>query len=192
MTPWRRAAAATWLAVLSFGAACASPAPIQLAGLDGGLHEPATVAAGHVHVLVFTSHECPIANSYAPVLRDLAASWSTAPVRLFLIHVDPDLSLQAALEHARAFELPGTIVLDPEQRLARTFGATKTPEAVVLTAAGPAYRGRIDDQWQALGQRTQAAEHHDLRDAVTAALAGRTVPLPHPPAIGCLLPEPRR
>jgi hypothetical protein len=82
--------------------------------------------------------------------------------------------------------------LDPHHRLARAVGATKTPEAVVLLPSTIVYRGRIDDQWSALGARAQAASSHDLRDAVAQALAGRPVAVASTPVVGCLLPEARR
>jgi hypothetical protein len=145
-----------------------------------------------VHVLVFVSPECPIANACAPTLRSLAAQWQGRGVRLFLVHVEPETTADAAREHAREYELSGTILLDPGQHLAAALGVTRTPEAVVVNRTGIAYRGRIDDQWRDLGVRAQAPTEHDLRDAVEVALRGGAVPLPHPPAVGCLLPEPRR
>ncbi len=179
------------IAVLA--ASCgAAPTTVTLPDLDGVLHAPMAVADGQVHVLVFTSHECPIANSYAPTLRELASGWANAPVRLFLIHVDPDLTSDAARAHARAYELPGTILLDPRQLTAQAVGATKTPEAVVLTTKGLVYRGRIDDQWSALGARTPAAGKYELRDAVTRVLAGGPAPFQSTPVVGCVMPEPRR
>ncbi|MFY9344558.1 MAG: redoxin domain-containing protein, partial [Planctomycetota bacterium] len=163
-----RAAACALLAL----AACA-PAPIAVLDLTGGTHTPLAVPAGSVHVLVFTSHECPIANAYAPTLRDLATAWRDRPVRLFLVHVDPDLTAAAAATHARQYELPGTIVLDPCHDLARALGIQRTPEAAVLIAAGGPlfYRGRIDDQWRALGSRAPEPGQRDLAAAVDAALA---------------------
>lgn len=188
MTP--RSAAAVAGCVLAVG--CSVRPPTTFADLDGRLHAPAAVAAGQVHVLVFTSHECPIANAYAPTLQALAATWHAAPIRLFLVHVDPDLTPAAARRHAEDFALPGTILLDPRHDLARGFGVTRTPEAVVLTAAGVCYRGRIDDQWLALGRRAPEPTVHDLAAAVAAALTGRAPPASEVPAVGCLLPEPRR
>lgn len=185
----RGLASAAWLA---FAMASCATTRVQLQDLDAVTHEPLAVAAGAVHVLLFTSHECPIANAYAPTLRELASSWSGTAVRLFVIHVDPDLTVAAARSHARDYELPGTIVLDPHHRLARAVGATKTPEAVVLLPSTIVYRGRIDDQCSALGARAQAASSHDLRDAVAQALAGRPVAVASTPVVGCLLPEARR
>lgn len=183
--------AGAWRLLPLLPLAMAGCATVALADLDGRPATPLQVAAGEVHVLVFTSHECPIANAYAPTLQELARTWQEQPVRLFVVHVDPDLTAAAAHRHASDYALPGRLLLDPGHALARAVGATRTPEAVVLTAAGLVYRGRIDDQWQALGARAAAATHHDLGDAVTAALAGRPLAGPFPAAVGCLLPEPR-
>jgi len=182
-----RAGPATMLLAM---AACAGrPTAV---GLDGRPAAPLEVAPGAVHVVVFTSHECPIANAYAPTLRELAAHWREAPVQLFLVHVDPDLTPEAARAHAVEYELPGRILLDPQHRLAAALGVTRTPEAAVLGDRGLVYLGRIDDQWQALGSRAATASSHDLRDAVADTLAGRPLRAPAAPAVGCLLPEPGR
>lgn len=187
-------------AMLLSAAACATPgeplvtphlAPdLVVQDLEGRPRTPLVVAPGTVHVLVFTSHECPIANAYAPTLRDLAASWVRHPVVLFLVHVDPDLTAAAAQRHAQEYELPGTIVLDPHHDVAGHLHIEKTPEAVVCSPAGCCYRGRIDDQWSGLGARSPAAAQHDLANAVAAVLAGATR-VDGAPAIGCRVPEPR-
>ncbi|MBL8755619.1 MAG: redoxin domain-containing protein [Planctomycetes bacterium] len=148
------------------------------------------VAPGAVHVLLFVNPECPIANAYAPTLQALANSWRSQPVRLFLVHVDPDVDAARAAAHAAEYGLPGEVRLDPTHDLAHRLGITRTPEAAVCTAAGLAYRGRIDDQWTALGNRRNTATTHDLERAVAAALGSGTAPTPWPPAVGCLLPEP--
>ena len=172
-----------------------SKGPLAPSILDiaGARHAPTDVTGDAVHVLVFTSHECPIANSYAPTLGALQEAWQQTPrVRLFLVHVDPDLSAADALAHAQDYALPGTVLLDPTHAVTRACGATMTPEAVVLTAQGTAYKGRIDDQWRRLGSRAPVARTRDLADAVRAALAGERVETPFTAVVGCLLPEPRR
>jgi len=180
-----------WLAALLTGCSETSVA-VTLKDLDGGQHTPQNIAAGQVHVVVFTSQECPIANAYAPTLGKLASEWAMQPVRLFLVHVDPELSIVAARQHRDDYKLPGTILMDPTHLLATALGATRTPEALVLDANGVVYRGRIDDQWPDLGVRAPTASMHDLRDAVTATLRGEKVAMPQQPAVGCLLPEPTR
>lgn len=182
-------------------ATAANPVPVSnvptdqivLPDCQGQQHAPLAATVDAVHVILFISHECPIANGYAPTVRELHEEWSkNARVRLFLVHVDPDFSAAAAMVHAKDYELPGTILMDPEQALARQCGATITPEAIVVSAAGIGYRGRIDDQWRKLGSRAPEASQHDLADAVASVLVGLPVAQPFPKAVGCLLPEPRR
>jgi len=173
--------------------ACTSVQPITLRGLDGGSYQPLAVDANTVTVMVFISHECPIANGYAPTLQQLHASWSVEPrVRTFLVHCDPDLTAAEARQHAVDYKLPGTILLDPSQRLASACRVAITPEAVVYAKGVIAYRGRIDDQWQKLGSRAPMASQNDLADAVANVLNGEPVAQPFAKAVGCLLPEPRR
>ena len=182
-----------WLTTSLLTGCAAEGVGPSLQDLDGARHAPLDVQGDDVHVLVFTSHECPIANAYAPTLQALQAEWANqSHVRLFLLHVDPDLSLEQARQHALDYQLPGTVLLDPEQAAASACGATITPEAVVLTAAGQLYRGRIDDQWRKLGSRAPAASSRDLAEAVALALDGARSPEPHPRAVGCLLPDPLR
>lgn len=175
-------------------AACGAPAPdtgVVLCDVGGGEHTPLLADAGKVQVFVVTSHECPIANAYAPAIAALAAGWRELPVAVYVVHADPDLTVAAAARHAREYALPGTVLLDPCQTLIRALGATKTPEAIVRKDGVIRYRGRIDDQWRALDARAQEPATHDLRDAVAAVLAGRPVAAASTPVIGCLLPEPR-
>lgn len=181
----------TTLIMAGLLAACSTPTKLVVQDCRGIDRAPLTVQDDAVHVIIFTSHECPIANSYAPTLRELHAEWATDPrVQLFLVHVDPDLSAAAADAHRTDYELPGTALLDPRHLLAKACGATITPEAVVVTKHGIAYRGRIDDQWRKLGSRAPEASQHDLAVAVRNVLNGRPVAQPFPQAVGCLLPEP--
>ena len=181
------------LGLLPLASSCTSTEnDLAVVDLEGVRHVPLAVQNDAIHVLVFTSHECPIANGYAPTLARLASAWQQEPrVRLYLVHVDPDLTVEHARGHARDYQLPGTVLFDPYQELASACGATITPEAVVLTREGQLYRGRIDDQWRKLGSRAPTASQNDLEQAVALALAGKSVPGPHPKAVGCLLPEPR-
>ena len=54
---------------------CVAPKPLLLADCDGARHAPFAVTGEAVHVIVFVSHECPIANGYAPSLRSLHQQW---------------------------------------------------------------------------------------------------------------------
>ena len=73
---------------------------------------------------------------------------------------------------------------DEAQRTAHAYGAEYTPEAYVLDAKFKVrYIGRVDDNWQ----HPDKARSHDLREAITAVLAGQPVVNPLTHAIGCTI-----
>jgi hypothetical protein len=126
MMRWRRmpGPAVGALAAL-LAAACTGPAPAGTAAPG-----PLPVPPGRIHVLLFVTPDCPIANSYAPEIAAIARECAGDDLRLFLVHVDPDVDGATARAHARDFGLEGLpLVLDPDQDLARSVGATVTPEA---------------------------------------------------------------
>ena len=173
-------------------ASCAVPepplpqAPVALCSLDGREHRPLVVEARALHVLVFLTTDCPIANAYAPTIARLREEFEPLGVRFFLVHVDPALEPDAALHHAAAYAHRPPILLDRRHELVRAVGATITPEVAVLIPGGAlAYRGRIDDWFGAIGKKRPAPTGHDLRDALRDLLAGRAPHQVRTEAIGC-------
>lgn len=188
----RRVARLAVLGLAIAAAGCAFPPALDesraVATIDGAKFDSLAVAPGAVRVFVFVSTECPIANSYAPRLRELAQGWNGRDVEFVLAHVEAEVSEQAMRGHARDYELPFAIVHDRSHSLARRFGITTTPEVAVVARSGLVYRGRIDDRWAARGQDGQQANVHDLRDVVDAALRGETLTFRATEPVGCRLP----
>jgi hypothetical protein len=196
-----RGSAAGAAAILLF--ACATPnqagkptAPSGAAAtaLDGSELDPRQGPSGSLAALVFVSIECPIANAMAPDLVALAAAARPRGVEVFAVHADPAVDRESALRHARAFGLEGTlpVLLDPSQELARTTGATMTPEAALLRRDGTGgfevvYLGRVNDLYGGIGRRRARATEHDLADAIDAALAGTAPERPFPRPVGCFI-----
>jgi hypothetical protein len=163
---------------------------------------------GEIVVLLFGAVDCPIANGYAPEIAAIAERCQALGLRLLYVYPAQGQGLAEATDHARAFGLPTPVVLDADHRLVDAVGATVTPEAAVVrigaTPRPPSsqareggsaslevlYLGRIDDQYPARGVRRVTATTHELRDAIEAAAAGRPVPCPRTPAVGCLI-EPK-
>ena len=78
------------------------------------------------------------------------------------------------------------VLLDIQQELTRQLKATVTPEAILLTAKGEAfYQGRIDDLYLGPTKRQRSATTRDLRDAISALLAGTPAPQLKHAAQGC-------
>jgi thiol-disulfide isomerase/thioredoxin len=188
----RRLAGCTWSALALCLTACAFPPAVDSSRswttIDGARFEPTVIAPGAVRVLVFTTTECPIANSYAPRLVELADMWRNRDVEIVLVHVDPDATNESLRQHAADYALPFVIVHDREQRLCAQLGVEVTPECAVMVRHGLAYLGRIDDRWRGRGKDSQSASTHDLRDAVDALLRGETPNVARTEPVGCRLP----
>lgn len=164
---------------------------LTLPDLDGHLVPALKALPQQPLVLVFLSHECPIANQVAPVLDELAQQWGER-VAWRMVHVDPDLTAEQARAHQRDYHLPGLVLRDAAHELCRHLAIERTPTAVLLRQEQVLYHGAINDQWTNIGARRQQASRHYLSDAIAAALAGNAVHPARTAAVGCLLPEPAR
>jgi hypothetical protein len=141
-------------------------------------------------VLVFVLPDCPIANSYIPLLNRLNESFRSRGVQMIVVESDPQITLEQASKHAQEYQIGLPVVIDSVHQWVRLAGATRTPEAVVFSPGGDIlYRGRIDDQYVGFGKRRMQVTTHDLQDALEAILADRPVPHAAAEAIGCYIPE---
>ncbi len=176
----------------AFGCRAAGSAVVAYSfeDLDGALHDPLEPGEATANVLLFAMTDCPISNGYAPMVNALAEEFGPQGFRFYLVHVDPQTSVPEAAAHAGAYGYTLPVLLDPEHRLVGVVGATVTPEVAVL---GPGrevlYRGRIDDWYEALGKKRRAPTTHDLRWALEAVAAGRSVAAPRTQAVGCFIPD---
>ena len=161
---------------------------LAVADVNGVRVTPLSPAAGDVHLLIFVTPDCPVANRYAPEIDRIATAYGDRRVRTFLIYAEPGLTPARVKTHLAEFHpsLRATAVIDKGWLLANETGATVTPEAVVITSSGRAYRGGIDDWYVALGKSRAAATSHDLREALDAVLAGKPVK-PSAAAVGCYI-----
>ncbi|MDX2037461.1 MAG: redoxin domain-containing protein [Isosphaeraceae bacterium] len=176
--------------LLGFGAeATRSAEPHTITAFDGSkvvLEAP----RGGVLALVYYSSECPISNELSPLVNDVASAFPRDRVRLVGIAVDYDRSIDELRDHARDHGYRHPCTLDRDGSLCRAFGASMTPEGVVIDDKGVVrYRGRLNDLYSARGKRNANPSTHEFRDAVAAVLEGKEVPKPWPPAVGCPLPE---
>jgi peroxiredoxin len=155
--------------------------------IDGRPQRPLTVDGDvRANVLVFLTQDCPICNGYSPELRALVNDFKDQPVRFFGIQTDPDLTLEEARKHAKAYGLNLPVIVDRTHDLVKAAGVKITPEAAVFLKDGTvAYRGRIDDRYTDLGKKRNAPTRRDLREALASILAGEPVAVPRTQAVGC-------
>lgn len=138
-------------------------------------------------VLCFLGTECPLARLYGPRLARLSQHYQSHEVRFLGVNSNCQDSLDEVRRYVKDYGIPFPIAKDYDHQLADRFAVTRTPEVIVVDAAGQIrYRGRIDDQYRP-GQSRPEATHHALQAALDELLAGRAVSVPETEPVGCLL-----
>ena len=144
---------------------------------------------GGLTALFFVTHDCPVANYYAPEIRRICDDYRAKGLSCALVYVDPALTPAAVHNHAAEYrhgDYPKLI--DREHRLVKLAGATTTPEVALLGKDGKlVYRGRIDDFYVTWGKARRAVSDATLRRALDAHLAGQPVAVKTTKAVGCFI-----
>ena len=148
-----------------------------------------SIAKHKATVFIFLSSECPISNSYMPLLSVLSSEFQTKDIAFFGVIADPDVKAEEAKKFADEYKFPSDILMDSKQELASILNAHITPEVFVISNTGKTlYHGRIDDRYIALGKGRVNARKNDLRDALTNIAEGKKVKNPKTKVIGCSIP----
>lgn len=158
---------------------------MELPATDGRSYDPAAVGGKKAVLLFFVSPFCSTTKSFIKEINQISVDYGDR-VMVYLVHSDPEITREVAMEHAILSEVKATVLLDKEQALAKQVQAKITPEAVVTGPDGKTlYQGRINDLYLGPTKRQRAATTKDLRDALEAILSGKAVPAPQEPAQGC-------
>lgn len=140
-------------------------------------------------VLFFAASDCPISNRYIPEIQRLTRQFEPLGVRVWFVYPDPRDNANVVRAHDAEFSIAANTALDTRHSLAQMARVTTTPEAAVFVPRNgglhEVYRGRIDDRYLGLGTERPQATHHDLEEAIRAVLAGKLVPQPGGPPVGC-------
>jgi len=145
--------------------------------------------SGPANVLMFIASDCPVSNGYAPEIQRICRDYRAKGVACSLVYEDVAIGtarVRAHRDEYRYTDIPA--VIDADRAIATRAKATVTPQAVVVGPGGAVkYRGRIDNQYAALGKPRRVVTVHDLRDALDAVLARRPVANPETEAFGCFI-----
>jgi hypothetical protein len=184
--------AAMMPAAASFGHASAA-AQSRLMDLNGSEVDPLKAIGAKVIVFLFTRTDCPISNRYAPEVKRLARRFASKEVKLWLVYVDPEETVEAIRNHIKEYEYRLDALRDARHALVKMTKARVTPEAAVFVAgekgARLVYRGRIDDRFVDFGKMRRAPTTRDLESALEAVIEGKPVALKTTTAVGCFIPD---
>ena len=179
-----------FISALLAGLALGQPAlPIEVHDVDGRPWSLLAPAANQLDLLFFVSTDCPISNRYAPEIRRVCGDYRTRGVRCFAVYPDPTADQATVNQHRREYGFDRTIpaILDRNHTLVGVVGPQVTPEAAIYSSIGRVYRGLIDNLYVDVGRARREATRHDVRLALDAALAGRSIAQPKTEAVGCFM-----
>lgn len=156
----------------------------------GGVHRVGEGRGTAATVVVFLSPECPLCQRYVPTLNALFVAKKPG-VEWYGVVSNTSVTHQAAVRFAADYKLKFPLLFDGSAAVAARLKPTHVPEAFVLTGDGElAYRGRVDDWYEAPGKPRAEARTHDLADAVAAVLAGKKPAAAKTEPVGCLFEDP--
>jgi hypothetical protein len=143
-----------------------------------------------VVALVFVSSECPVSNKLVPELERLHKRFSKKDAEVWIVYPNASDGEKEIAKHRKEYRISAPFVRDEKHELVKKAGATITPEAVVFNEKREiVYRGRITDQFLALGKGRPQPTQHDLADAIEATLAGEKPKEGRTEAVGCFIQD---
>jgi peroxiredoxin len=163
--------------------------PFSLPGTDAHTHTLDGLSGKPVLVVVFSCNHCPYVQAYEDRLVAIQCDYAARGVQVIAINSNddanyPEDSFEQMVARAQAKGFNFLYLRDASQAVARTYGATHTPQLFVFDRARSLrYTGKIDDNWQ----NPKAVTRQYLRDAIDALLADRAPAESQTHAIGCTI-----
>lgn len=166
-----------------------TPLPaFALPSIDGGRFGADGAAGAPALLVAFLSNHCPYVRHIESALGTVAEQYAGRGVLTVGIcsndtGTHPDDGVEGLTDQARRAGFGFRYLVDGNQDVARLFRAACTPDLFLYDAHGRlAYRGEFDD---ARPRNREPVTGAALRSALDHVLAGRAVPEPHTPAMGC-------
>jgi peroxiredoxin len=168
--------------------ALGSPMPMAAAKLknavDGKTLSLKDVKGAKGTLVVFTCNNCPYAKAWEERIVALANGSSKKGIGVVLVNANatPKETPEAMQERAKERGMQVPYAVDEKSQLAKTFGASVTPEAFLFDKGGKlVYHGTIDDDHK----QPENARKHYLKDALEAVQAGKAPPVAETKSMGC-------
>ena len=163
--------------------------PFDLAGVDGQNHSLADYSGKKAVVVMFSCNHCPYVRAWEDRMVQIQADYAGKGVQLIAINANdaskyPDDSFAKMKERAREKSFNFPYLQDESQKVARAYGAERTPEVFLFDKTGVLrYHGVIDDNYD----DPAAVKIHYLRSALDAVLSGAQVQTAETMPVGCTI-----
>lgn len=164
------------------------PAPLfELPGVDGKKYTLENFSENRVLIVAFTCNHCPYVVGSEERMMKLVKDYKTSNVGFVAINSNqeddyPGDNFDAMIERSQERKFNFPYLRDLTQETAKAYGAIKTPHFFVFDGQRVLqYNGRMDDSPNDPGQ----AQTKELRDALDALLAGKSISEAVTEPIGC-------
>ena len=150
---------------------------------DNKEHSLKSLAGKNGTVLIFIAVQCPVSNAYNERMAKLAEDYNAKGIAIIGINSNVAEDCAAVKAHAAEHKLSFPILKDAGNKIADRLGASVTPEAYFIDMNNKLlYHGRIDN-----ARNAAQIETNDLRNALDAALGGKTIEKTEAKAFGCTI-----
>ncbi len=159
------------------------PAWSDLDGVDNKKHSLEELCEAKAFLVVFTCNSCPYAVDVEDRVLELDRKYRDSGVRVVAINVNTaeEDSLDAMKARAKEKGFGFVYLYDPTQKIARDFGATRTPEFFVFDSKRHlVYQGSLDDSPDGKSVTSRYVE-----DAIQATLNSGAIEVKETVPIGC-------
>lgn len=166
-----------------------APVDFDLPATDGRRYQLRDFQSARVLVLFFTCNHCPYVQNSDEITRRTADRYAPLGVQFAAInsnstHLYAEDDFPHMVERMRQHRFPWVYLRDESQRVARAYGALKTPHFFVFDSIRQlVYCGRGIDS----PREPAKATRNDLEAALDDLLAGRAVRTPLTNPIGCTI-----
>ncbi len=161
---------------------------ISLFNYDSTIFSLDTYRNKELTVYIFLGHQCPICQKYGHKLRTFHNQFEQQNIDLIGVVPLRDVGLLTIAEYAALYRFEFPVLSDKQRILTDVFGATVTPEVVVVDNNGDLiYRGMIDNWFYALGKYRRVTTEYYLEDALSAYLEGNEITVKETEPIGCFI-----
>jgi thiol-disulfide isomerase/thioredoxin len=178
----------TWMGTV-LGVLCGFASGQRAIDLEGHAVDPFVSGSGKPVILVFLRRDCPVSGRYAPLVQKISKQYADRAT-FWLVYPDRSDTPQEIRKSVAEYGYHLPVLRDPEHALVKLSRVQITPEVAVFDRDRRlVYDGRIDDWYIDLTRARPAPTTHELRDAISAAMARTTLAQKEVRGVGCYISD---
>jgi peroxiredoxin len=161
----------------------------RLKGTDNVTHSISEQKGAKATAVIFSCNHCPYVRAYEDRMILLAKAFQPKGVKFVLINANdtvkhPNDSFEGMVTRAKEKAYPFAYLHDETQKVARAYGAERTPEVFLFDEGLKLrYHGTIDDNYE----KPEAVKIQYLKLALESVVGGKEVPQKETAPVGCTI-----